>query len=257
MHLAFLVLPLLSLRIKRKEMPQTKSETVIRAADVLDDDGLVTNPWDFGFCTVCRGISAFCMGTEVKQSLDGQRADVVDIICGYFLQSAQGIAFILLSTEEGHLTASDQGNVSRSKNCHSLVEAVKLSSFSSLLAQRPGEEASKHLGPCVDQTCVGYDRWTEKHTFVIVNLGISGITLLLLHNSRLLWWTQCPFHRTSQSAITHPTQATPPNCTWTKHSSFLFLGSSAFCFRLAKGTPTREAVDDCEGLALLSQDSSI
>lgn len=60
-------------------MPQTNAETAIHATDVPDVDILVMNPWDFGFYTVGRSISAFCVGTKVKQSFDGQRADGVDI----------------------------------------------------------------------------------------------------------------------------------------------------------------------------------
>lgn len=60
-----------------------------------------------------------------------RRADVVDIVSidQYFVlfsfQTHNGSCIILLSTEEGHVTSSDQRNMGRSSNCPFLAEAEK------------------------------------------------------------------------------------------------------------------------------------
>lgn len=86
----------------------------------------------FGFSAVGRRISAFCVGTKMKQSFDDQKGRCCQLceywpIFGLFLlPSVQGIAFIFLSTEEHHMTGSDKRIMSRNNNCHSLAAYEKL-----------------------------------------------------------------------------------------------------------------------------------
>lgn len=96
--------------------------------DILDVDLLAMNQWDFGFSTVGARISTFCVGTKAKQSFDQKGRWCQHCWCWptfspFLLSYVPGIAFILLSTDEDPVTASDQRNVSRSNNCHFLAEA--------------------------------------------------------------------------------------------------------------------------------------
>lgn len=147
----------ISLWTKGEKKPKPNVETTIHVPDILDVNRFVMNEWDFGFCTVSRRIRASSAGTKVKQSLDDQRADVIDIATTdqylvLLLPSSQGIVFLLCSAKMDHVTVSDRRNRTRSNNRHFLAEAVKspceiICLFSSL-PQRPEKGVSVHLGPC-------------------------------------------------------------------------------------------------------------
>ena len=104
-----------------------------------------------------------------------RRADVVDIVSidQYFIlfsfQTHNGSCIILLSTEEGHVTSSDQRNMGRSSNCPFLVEAekkpVEKYPVSSLLPQRPVKGTAVHLGSglVTVPSCLGLNKPAEQN----------------------------------------------------------------------------------------------
>ena len=104
-----------------------------------------------------------------------RKADVVNIISidQYFVlfsfQTHNGSCIILLSTEEGHVTSSDQGNMGRSSNCPFLAEAekkpVEKYPISSLITQRPVKGTSLHLGSglVTVPSCLGLNKPAEQN----------------------------------------------------------------------------------------------
>lgn len=157
-----------------------------------------------------RRVGAFCVETKWNKCLMTGRTDVVSTasVDRYVLffpfqvrRELHLSSFKLRRTMWQFLTKEKWPEVAMATPWLKQSKAhVTVCSFSSSLPQRPEKGASEYLGPCAGQshpwTCVGHARWTEKHTLVLVNPGISGINLWLLHNSGLLWKAQWFFHRT-------------------------------------------------------------
>ena len=126
-----------------------------------------------------------------------RRADVIDIVnidqymVLFCFQAHIGSCIILLATEEGHVTISDQRNMGRSSNCPFSAEAEKkpMEKYPvSLLCYR---KYKRSQSPSV----LSWTSQLSRTTHLCCKKPWDLRVLLLLQNLKLLWQVQWPFHR--------------------------------------------------------------
>ena len=109
----------------------------------------------------------------------------------FCFQAHIGSCIILLATEEGHVTISDQRNMGRSSNCPFSAEAEKkpMEKYPvSLLCYR---KYKRSQSPSV----LSWTSQLSRTTHLCCKKPWDLRVLLLLQNLKLLWQVQWPFHR--------------------------------------------------------------